>query len=278
MSEQQQVAILGRREAFHGAAALYHFGKEASLLESESFDALIDHVKTGRAQYGVMAWENSLAGPVPGNQERLRLSGLKASREILLSINLHLAGAAGTALADLREIHSHPMALKQVSRFLSQHPWISAVEAADTANAARRVAESADRTKAAVTGQAAIDQFGLAVLQPNIEDRTGSQTRFLVLENQPAVVEAPERVLLSGRPERGWAGLAHAFGALDAVGIRLRRLDSLTDPDGGWRYQLYLDVIVEGRMPWTVVHAHLTRLAPGLEILGAFPAGKTFIG
>jgi len=278
MSTNQQVAILGRREAFHGAAAGYHFGSDVPLLESENFDVLIDHVRSGRAEFGVMAWENSLAGPVPGNQERLRLSGLQATREILLSINLHLAGLAGTPLADLREVHSHPMALKQVSRFLDQHPWINAIEAPDTANAARRVAERGERTLAAVTGQAAIDRFGLAVLQPNVEDRTGNQTRFLVLQKEAPAIETPERILLSGRPDGGWAGLAKALAELNEAGIKLRRLDSLSDPDGGWRYQLHLDFFIEARMPWPSVQDWLSRSMPELSLLGAFPAGKTFIG
>jgi len=272
------VAILGRREAFHGAAAGYHFGKSVELLESGSFDILMDHVLTGRAEFGVMAWENSLAGPVPGNQERLRLSGLQATGEILLSINLHLAGLPGTALADLREVHSHPMALKQVSRFLQQHPWITTIEAPDTANAARKIAEKGDKTLAAVTGQAAIDQFGLALLQPNVEDRPGNQTRFLVLQNAAIPVEAPERILLTGRPDGGLAALSVQLAALHSAGVKLRRLDSLTDPEGGWRYQLYLDFIVEGRMPWAEIQVLLSRLPSELRLLGAFPAGKTFIG
>ncbi|MBI1191915.1 MAG: hypothetical protein GC205_01890 [Bacteroidetes bacterium] len=278
IEKERHIAILGRREAFHGAAAGYHFGHDVVLLESDSFDVLIDHVQSGRAAYGVMAWENSLAGPVPGNQERLRLSGLHASSEILLSINLHLAGMAGTPLSALREVHSHPMALKQVSRFLRQHPWITAVEASDTANAARKVAEKGDPSLAAVTGQAAIAQFGLALLQPNVEDRRGNQTRFLVLQKEPPSTENPERILLTGQPDGGLSSLSGPLAAMHAAGLKLRRLDSLPDPDGGWRYQLYLDFNVEGRMPWQAVQDWLSEQLPELRLLGVFPAGKTYIG
>jgi prephenate dehydratase len=275
---QTRIAILGRREAFHGAAACYHFGAEATLVETSNFDALIQEVQEGRADCGVMAWENSLAGPVPGNQERLRLSGLNAADEILLSINLHLAALPGTSIADLREVHSHPMALKQVSHFLEKHPWIVPKEATDTANAARLVAEAADPQVAAVTGPTAAAHFGLNILQENVENRPGNQTRFLVIQQGFLVPDNPERLLLSGRPDGGIAVLAQPLAALHKAGLKLRRMDSLTDPDGGWKYQLHLDFTVEGRQPWAVVEKHLALLPEELILFGAFAAGKTFVG
>jgi len=275
---QSRIAILGRREAFHGAAAGYHFGAEASLVETSSFDELIRLVQEGHTDYGVMAWENSLAGPVPGNQERLRLSGLYAGAEILLSINLHLAALPGANREDLREVHSHPMALKQVSHFLDLHPWIVPIEATDTANAARLVAERGDPRAAAITGPTAAGHFGLGILQHHVENRPGNQTRFLVLQQGFVVPEKPERVLLSGRPDGGLAALTHPLAALHQAGLKLRRMDSLTDPDGGWKYQLHLDLMVEGRLSWPAVERELSRLPGELRLLGAFAAGKTFIG
>ncbi len=272
------VAILGRKEAFHGTAARGFFGNEVNLLELDSFDSLLQKVKAAEAACGVMAWENLLVGPVPGNQERLRLSGLRATGEVLLSINLHLAGFAGTPLEHIRHVRSHPMALRQAGLFLESHPWMTPEESTDTANAAREVFESKDTSKAAITGSTAASRFGLALLCQNIEDRTGNQTRFLIISRKGAIEEKPERVLFACRPESNISRLAGHLLALSQLGLSLRKLDSLPDPAGNWNYLIHLDFDMQLPDRWPRALALARRKLPGFAFLGAFRAGKLISG
>ena len=64
---------------------------------------------------------------------------LKIQGEVHLPIHHHLMGLENQALADIKEVWSHPMALLQCRKFFRSHSHIKLVEESDTAEVAQRI-------------------------------------------------------------------------------------------------------------------------------------------
>ncbi|MBC7866039.1 MAG: chorismate mutase, partial [Gloeobacteraceae cyanobacterium ES-bin-316] len=114
LTRPHQIAIQGVEGSFHQVAARSFYGKDASVVCCATFSDLIkktaDHnVTTG----AVMAIENSIAGSILPNYNLLQSSDLKIVGEVYLHIKQQLLANPGISLQDIREVHSHPMALQQ---------------------------------------------------------------------------------------------------------------------------------------------------------------------
>ena len=127
------VAIQGERGAFSHQAALQVFGPETALLPQQSFETLFDAVATGRADRAVVPIENSLAGSVHENYDRLWASALHVVAETQVRVRLCLVARPGASLGSIRRVASHPVALAQCRTFFTQHPEMEPVAAYDTA-------------------------------------------------------------------------------------------------------------------------------------------------
>ena len=85
-----------------------------------------------------MAIENSIAGSILPNYNLLQKSNLKIIGEIYLQIRQNLLVNPGVKLEDIKEVHSHTMALQQCYDFLDKHKW-KLVETDDTALSAKHI-------------------------------------------------------------------------------------------------------------------------------------------
>jgi prephenate dehydratase len=176
----KKVAFQGERGAFSEAAATSHFGA-AETIGCREFADVVDAVVRGRADYAVLPIENSLAGAVPGVADLLRDTRLEVTAELWLPIHHCLLGVAGSRLAAVECVLSHPVALAQCTRFFARHPGISAVAWYDTAGAAKHIARSGDVTVAAIASEAAARSYSLDILESNLEDRLDNRTRFVIV-------------------------------------------------------------------------------------------------
>ncbi|RYY97614.1 MAG: chorismate mutase, partial [Chitinophagaceae bacterium] len=163
----QIVSIQGFEGSFHQVAARQYFGDSVQILACAAFREVVAAVQEGRVDAGLMAIENSIAGSILPNYGLLQRSGLYITGEVYLPIRQHLLANPGVRLEDIREVHSHPMALQQCSEFLQAQHW-KLVETEDTALSARRLQQHHHRHAAAVAGSLAAELFDLDILVPDI--------------------------------------------------------------------------------------------------------------
>ncbi|HWE43505.1 MAG TPA: prephenate dehydratase domain-containing protein [Gemmatimonadaceae bacterium] len=185
------IAYQGEPGAFSEAAIAASWGPAARAMPCASFSDVIAAVESGRADGGLLPVANSIAGPVVESVRAIEGSTLSIVGETTLPIHLHLLAIEGATLESVRTVESHPVALRQCKEFLGAHPRIEAVRSHDTAGAAREVAASGDRRRAAVASARAGALYGLVTLASAIEDQAGNVTRFAV------VARADSPVLLS---------------------------------------------------------------------------------
>ncbi len=201
---------------------------EMTTLPCESFEAVLDAVRDGRADLAMLPCENSLAGRVSDAHHLLPESGLHVIGEHFHRVEHCLLGVKGAAIADLRRAHSHVVALGQVRHSLRKL-GLKPVVQADTAGAAELVAQWGRKEEAAVASGLAAEIYGLDILQANIEDAEHNTTRFYVMARQPRVVDPGEPNLMTTfvfRVRNVPAALYKALGGFATNGVNMTKLES----------------------------------------------------
>jgi len=148
---------------------------------------VLDAVAAGNVDGGVVPMENSIEGVVNFTQDALSFDyDLLISREMVLDVELCLVGRGDGPLAEIKVVHSIPIATAQCHRFLREALPDTEVHVANsTADAARTVsaqlADGADAPVAAISPRVAAELYGLDVLAADIADHPGNQTRFVLV-------------------------------------------------------------------------------------------------
>ena len=197
-------------------------------LPCASFEAAIAAVTEGEATLAMLPCENNLAGRVPDIHRLLPESGLFAVGEHFQPVEHCLLAAKGATLATVKRAHSHPMALGQVRKSLAALGLVAVIHA-DTAGAARMVAEGGGVEDAAVASELAAEVYGLQILRRNIEDAAGNTTRFYVMAREPAPPPPGTQHCVTSfvfRVRNIPAALYKALGGFATNGVNMTKLES----------------------------------------------------
>src|SRR4051812_36766298 len=164
----QKVSIQGYEGSFHQVAAQQFFGRHIEVIPCATFRDVVKIAGNKKeSDGGVMAIENSIAGSILPNYNLLQKSNLKIVGEIYLQIRQNLLVNPGVTLDDIREVHSHPMAIQQCFGFLDKYNW-KLVETEDTALSAKYIHQHRSKHTAAIASKLAADLYGLDMIAPNI--------------------------------------------------------------------------------------------------------------
>src|SRR5689334_22378254 len=148
-----------------------------------TFEDAFTAVASGEADLGMIPIENSVAGRVSDIHHLMPTAKLHIIAEHFLPIRNQLMAPYGATLKGLKTVESHIMALGQCRKFIRKL-GIKALVAADTAGAAREVAERGNPTSAAIASRLAAKIYGLKILAEDVEDESHSTTRFVVLSRE----------------------------------------------------------------------------------------------
>jgi prephenate dehydratase len=240
-----------------------------------TFEDCFAAVSAGESELAMIPIENSVAGRVADIHHLMPTSGLNIIAEYFLPISHQLLGVKGAKLSDLKTVESHVMALGQcrnVIRKLGLKPIIGA----DTAGAARHVAEAGTKSEAAIASKLAAEIYGLDILSADIEDEAHNTTRFIVLSREPKWVAKGGSLTVTTfvfRVRNLPAALYKALGGFATNGINMTKLESYQLEGKFFATQFYSDV--EGHPEDRLVKLALEELAffsREMKILGVYPA------
>lgn len=142
----KKVTIQGYEGSFHQVAARQFFGKDVDVIPCATFRDVVRIGEDAKQSDGaVMAMENSIAGSILPNYNLLQKSKLQVIGEVYLSISQNLLVYPGVKLKDIKEVHSHPMAILQCLDYLEDHQW-KLVETEDTALSAKQLRQHKKKT------------------------------------------------------------------------------------------------------------------------------------
>lgn len=273
------VSYQGEPGAFSQAAALLILGRDAQTRPYKTFDEIFDAVAKGAADCAIVPIENTLAGSVIKNYDLLIEYDLTIVGEVALRVVHNLIGHPGAALADIRRVYSHPVALAQCERFLQAHPQFEVVPAYDTAGSVKMVMESGRRDEAGIASAGAAVVYGAAVLAAGIESNPQNFTRFFVLVRPDRVGEVS--VISAGGARKTSivfhiahrpGGLYRALAAFADENIDLTKIESRPLEGRPWEYSFYLDFLGDrADPPIQKALARMTAIAENVRILGSYP-------
>ena len=178
---KRKIAIQGYPGSFHDEVCRLYYGDQVNVVPADSFSILGNMLETEEVDRAIMAIENSIAGTILQNYRILREAGFWITGEKYLRIKHNLMTNEGVSFDDIKEVHSHPMALNQCLNFLSKFDHIKLVETEDTALSAMHVKESQRTDLASISSLKAADLYGLEVLSEGIETNKTNYTRFFML-------------------------------------------------------------------------------------------------
>jgi prephenate dehydratase len=221
------ISFQGQHGAYSDLACRIAF-PEMTTIPCETFEAAIEAVRDGSAALAMLPPENSLAGRVADMHRLLPDSGLSIIGEHFLRVEHCLLAPAGAKLADIKRIHSHPVALGQVRGLIAELGATPVVEY-DTAGAAEIVAGMGNPQDAAIASALAGEIHGLTVLRRNVEDAEHNTTRFYVMAKTPKLQPADAPNLMTTfvfRVRNVPAALYKALGGFATNGVNMTKLES----------------------------------------------------
>ncbi len=191
----RQIAFQGELGAFGEEAIAATWPNEVEPMPMPTFEAVVRAVADGRVAGGVLPVENSIAGSVHDSVNALNASSaVHVVGETVVPITQCLMAPEGARLETLQSVESHPTALAQCRSFLQRLAQVTVVPVADTAGAARAVADANDPRRGAIAARGAAARYGLTILAEGIEDTNDNRTRFLIIARA-----SPNRKLLTTR-------------------------------------------------------------------------------
>lgn len=238
-----KVGYQGVAGSFGEQAALEYFGGTASAVTNyREFDDVFSALERGEIDYGVLPIENSTAGDVLEVADLITRCHLYVVGEHIIRVRHNLLGVSGASTGTVREVYSHPQAISQCRDFLRHHAAINAYPYANTALAAKFIAETRDPAKASIGSLRAAELYGLDVLERNIQTAENNYTRFIILARQMEITPQSDKISLA-------FSTAHKSGALYSIlahfaynGLNLLKIQSRPKPDSPWEYVFFLDV------------------------------------
>jgi prephenate dehydratase len=239
---------------------------------------VLDAVESGEVDVGFVAIENSIEGTVNLSQDELAFNHeLLIQREVVLDIEHCLLAKPGTSIADITTVVSIPVASAQCHAYLRSTVGQADLRAANsTAEAARIVADDPSSTLAAVAPRTSATVYGLEILDADIADHPGNQTRFVLVakEGIPAPTGHDRTALVIYQRADEPGSLISILQEFAARRINLSNLLSRPTKDGGlgdYCFIIYLDGHIADELVADAMRA-LHSKQGHVKFLGSYPA------
>jgi prephenate dehydratase len=276
----KKVAIQGYEGSFHQVAARHFFGKNVEVITCDTFRQVVQLGADAKLSDGaVMAIENSIAGSILPNYNLLQKSKLQVVGEVYLSISQNLLTYPGVKLEDIKEVHSHPMAILQCLDYLEKYNW-KLVESEDTALSAKVVHQNKSKHTAAIASKLAAQMFDLNIITPDIHTLKNNITRFLIVSptSTKTLVENANKASIYFQTDHSRGILAKVLAKIAQGNVNLSKLQSMPIPGSTFKYGFYADLEFDNKKQIEKVLEALKGLTNSIRIFGMYQKGKVVKG
>lgn len=273
---ETKIAIQGIKGSFHHQVANEYFAESLELDECMSFDSLVQSLVGNKTQKAVMALENSIAGSIIPNYALIDRNNLHIIGEYYLDIHMNLMVLPGQKIEDIKEVHSHPIALLQCGEFFKKYPHIKLVESGDTAETAQRIQENQLKNIAAVASPIAAEMFGLDILASGIHTIKSNKTRFVILKTQNKVLPREEinKASIKFELDDTPGSLATILNVMNNCKLNLTKIQSMPIIESPFQYSFFVDVVFEKYKHYEKAKSILELMTTHFKVLGEYKNGR----
>lgn len=268
------VACQGVEGAYSQMAADKIFPR-GNLMFFKTFEAVFDAVENGLCRFGVVPIENSSNGSVRATYDLLRTKNVKIVKSDRLCIRHELLAKPGAKLEDIKEIRSHEQALGQCSEFLKGlGPDVKIKPVANTAMAAKSVADSDDLTVAAIASHSGCELYGLVPLKQNIQNSDNNYTRFICISKNTEIYPGANRISLVLECEHRPGTLYQILAKIAALEVDILKLESCPIVGHDFEFMFFFEISANVKDPNTIAMLEsLERNCRKLIFLGNYSEG-----
>ena len=273
LEKRLQIAFLGPAGSFGHAAAIRHFGSSVDFTPIADQIDVFAEVESGRADYGVVAVENSSRGTVRDVLEMFEGTTLKICAEVFLPIDQNLLSK--TSKEQITKVYSHPQPFAQCREWLRQNlRGVRQIEVASTSEAAYLAAS--EEGAAAIASKLAAEIYELRVVVESIMDNSNNITRFLVIGRHTARSSGRDRtsIFMAIRDKVG--ALSEVLTVFHKHKINMSKIESMPAQTKPWEYVFYVDL--DGHIEDSSVQAvlpELEELCAHVKLLGSYARGAS---
>lgn len=269
------IGIQGIIGSFHHIVTKQYFENKAAIKEFISFDDLVESLVNEKCNYGVMALENSIAGSLIPNYALIDENNLHIVGEKYLDIQHNLICLESQDINDIKEVHSHPMALLQCKDFFKKHPHIKLVEDKDTAQVAKRISEHKLQCIAAIASDLAAELYSLKIIKKSIQTIRHNETRFVILQKFPNnKIENISKASIKFELDHKRGSLAAILNVVSDCKLNLTKIQSLPKIDTPWVYSFFIDITFDEFRDYEKAKSIMSIMAKDFKILGEYENRK----
>ncbi len=213
-----------------------------NIMYFKNFESVFNAIDKDMCRYGVLPLENSTAGSVNQIYDLMMDYRFSIIRSARVKIDHNLLAKNGTKISQIKEIYSHEQAINQCTKFLDSLGSVKVTACANTAAAAKMVAESDRSDVAALSSRACADLYQLAILSCNVQDNDNNYTRFICISKQLEIYPGADKtsimMVIPNKPGALYKVLSRFF----ALGINLIKLESRPIPNRDFEFMFYFDL------------------------------------
>ena len=268
-----KVSIQGIKGSFHHLVAANYFSS-LELNECSTFDSLVKSIIDNDSEYGVMAIENSIAGSILPNYALIDKYNLSITGEYSLSIDHNLMCLPGQGIEDIEEVHSHPMALLQCTKFFTAYPQIKLIESEDTALFAKKIRENKINGVAAIASKEAADIYDLEILYYSIQTIKNNITRFVIVEKNKQNILDFNKAALKFILDHKRGSLASMLNMMSDCNLNLTKIQSLPVIKTPGKYAFFVDITFDSIKNYQKAIKIIELMAQEFKILGEYKDQK----
>jgi prephenate dehydratase len=273
---KMKIAFQGINGAYSESCAYQHFGKGINTIGYINSYEVFDSLNKGIVDFGILPFENTIAGSIVINYDLLLKHDFPIIAEIYFDVRHSLLTVKGNKLENVKFVLSHPHALAQCSDFIKKHK-LKAVPKYDTAGSAKIVKEHNNMEESAIASDLCKDIYGLDILEKDIQANKGNCTKFFVFVKNESVPKdlKKEKTTIVFKTKHYPGALISCLQRLSKHNLNLTKLESRPVPDNPWEYYFYADF--EGGTDDIKVKLAISEMEAASEffkVLGSYPKGK----
>jgi Chorismate synthase len=160
---------------------------------------------------------------------------LQILRGLGIHVGAHILRIA--SVEDIREIFSHEQAIQQCAGYLKGFgKGVKITTVANTAEAAKMVAESDRNDIAALSSRACCDLYNLKCVESSVQDRGNNYTRFICISKNLEIYPGADRTSIMLTTAHKPGSLYKVLGQIFTLGVNIVKLESRPIPDRDFEF------------------------------------------
>ena len=233
------VACQGVKGAYSGEATEKLFDI-SEVTYFKTFEGVFNAVDKGLCEYGVLPIENSNAGSVSQVYDLMKKYNFYIVKSVRVQISHALCAKKGVKLSEIKTVYSHSQALMQCAEHL-KNLGVKTIEVENTAVAAKMVAESEDRSIAAICSDSCAEIYNLCTLERAMQDNGNNFTRFICISKNLKVFKGADKISVMTSLANKSGSLNKMLSRFSALGLNLTKLESRPIANSQFEFMFYFD-------------------------------------